>query len=273
MTPTAAAPGVGTGSEGVRSMWEVFADGHRAGRVPAVHLRATSARRSQPAAPRRIPRYQVAVRGVLVFIFMGYFLHPRFPSAAAADAPATAVGEDRDTLMHGGDDLPARQAAAQRLVAARAERELTSCLAVEDALVVQLAAGGLWEIWMNEAGPAARKRLDAGNEALGRGDIRRGRGSLRKAHPRLPRVAGGPQQAGHGALPPRSSSREHPSLRGGFAPEARSLRRLERANLVRRPGRGLGPGPAGGSRVRATPAGFRLQRQLLKLVEGRVPQA
>ena len=104
---------------------------------------------------------------------MGYFLHPRFPSAAAGEtpaAPATAVAEDRDTLLHGGDPT-ARQAAARRLVAARAERELTACLAAEDALVVQLAAGGLWEVWMDEAGPAARKRLDEGNEVMGRGDF------------------------------------------------------------------------------------------------------
>lgn len=81
------------------------------------------------------------------------------------------LGADRDTLLRGGDDLAARQAALQRLVAARAERELTACLATGDGLTVQLAAGGLWEIWMNEAGPAARKRLDAGNEAMGGGDF------------------------------------------------------------------------------------------------------
>ena len=70
-----------------------------------------------------------------------------------------------------GAMICARQTALQRLVEARAERELTTCLATEDALTVQLAAGGLWEIWMNEAGPAARKRLDAGNEAMGGGDF------------------------------------------------------------------------------------------------------
>ncbi len=107
---------------------------------------------------------------------MGYFLRPapsRVFAQASPPSPAvtTAADDDREILLHGGEDLPARQAAAARLVAARAERELTACLAAEDPLVIQLAAGGLWEIWMNEAGPAARKRLDAGNEALGRGDF------------------------------------------------------------------------------------------------------
>lgn len=106
---------------------------------------------------------------------MGYFLHSDPSSVATEPPPAvtatTATGVDRDTLLNGGDNLPARQAALRRLVAARAERELTDCLAAEDALTVQLAAGGLWEIWMNEAGPAARKRLDAGNEAMGGGDF------------------------------------------------------------------------------------------------------
>lgn len=107
---------------------------------------------------------------------MGYFLRPEPPAAArepaSAVAPAAAdMAEDRETLLHRAEDLAARQAAVARLVAARAERELTACLASNDPVAVQLAASGLWEIWMNEAGPAARKRLDAGNEALGGGDF------------------------------------------------------------------------------------------------------
>lgn len=105
------------------------------------------------------------------FILMGYFLRPDLARAAAAVTDPVAVAEDRDALLHGGDDLSARKAALERLVAAHAERELTACLAAEDALAVQLAAAGLWEIWMNEAGPEARRRLDAGNEAMGRGDF------------------------------------------------------------------------------------------------------
>lgn len=107
---------------------------------------------------------------------MGYFLRPD-PSRVLAGSPPAVGGvgslaaDDRETLLHGGEDLAARQSALARLVAARAERELTSCLTSDEALTVQLAAGGLWEIWMNEAGPAARKRLDVGNEALGRGDF------------------------------------------------------------------------------------------------------
>ena len=204
---------------------------------------------------------------------MGYFLHPRFPSAAAADAPATAVGEDRDTLMHGGDDLPARQAAAQRLVAARAERELTSCLAVEDALVVQLAAGGLWEIWMNEAGPAARKRLDAGNEALGRGDFDEAAEAFEKLtrdFPEWPEARNKLATVRYLQGRPVESIRlceevlrQKPDHFGAWSGLTLCAVQVEDWVLALRGAR---------ESVRLQP-GSAYNRQLLKLVEGRVPQA
>ncbi len=61
--------------------------------------------------------------------------------------------------------------ALRRLIELRAERELARCLASTDPAVVQLAIAGLWECWLDEAGPEARRTMEAGVEAMHAGDL------------------------------------------------------------------------------------------------------
>jgi tetratricopeptide (TPR) repeat protein len=63
-----------------------------------------------------------------------------------------------------------QQAALARLIGLRAENVLTELLGSKDAVVAQLATSGLWECWLNEAGPGARRRMDKGIELLNQGD-------------------------------------------------------------------------------------------------------
>ena len=66
---------------------------------------------------------------------------------------------------------PERQDALRRLIAIRAEPELARCLANADPTVVQLAISGLWECWLGEQGPAARQKLETGMAAMNNGDL------------------------------------------------------------------------------------------------------
>jgi tetratricopeptide (TPR) repeat protein len=63
-----------------------------------------------------------------------------------------------------------RQAALARLIALRAEHVLTELLGSKDAMAAQLATSGLWEFWLNEAGPQARRKMDRGIELLNQGE-------------------------------------------------------------------------------------------------------
>jgi len=67
--------------------------------------------------------------------------------------------------------LPDREQALRRLIELRAEPLLTECLRSEDAITVKLATAGLWECWLNEAGPAARRRIDEGVRLMNGGKI------------------------------------------------------------------------------------------------------
>ena len=62
-----------------------------------------------------------------------------------------------------GEGLPMeRQAALLRLVELGAEETLVECLASDNLLAAQLATTGLWECWLNEEGPNARREIDKG---------------------------------------------------------------------------------------------------------------
>ncbi len=61
--------------------------------------------------------------------------------------------------------------AAQRLAALGAEEALTDCLASQNELTVHLAVASLWEVWLNERGPEARREMDRGIELLNQGRL------------------------------------------------------------------------------------------------------
>lgn len=61
--------------------------------------------------------------------------------------------------------------ALRQLTLAATETVLAACLDATDPATVQLAAAGLWECWLNEKGPEARRRMDEGVERLLAGDL------------------------------------------------------------------------------------------------------
>jgi tetratricopeptide (TPR) repeat protein len=65
-----------------------------------------------------------------------------------------------------------RHEALARLVAVRAESALTQCLRARDVTTVQLATAGLWECWLNEKGPAARRQIEQGIDRMDAGDFK-----------------------------------------------------------------------------------------------------
>jgi len=67
--------------------------------------------------------------------------------------------------------LPDREQALRRLIELRAEPLLTECLRSEDTTTAQLATVGLWECWLNEEGPAARRRIDEGVRLMNGGQL------------------------------------------------------------------------------------------------------
>ena len=89
-------------------------------------------------------------------------------SAPDADGDDPRIRRLIERLRNG--PLAARQRALRQLVKLRAEPALTICLADADVAVVGLATNGLWEIWLSEKGPTARRRLLAGVELMEAGD-------------------------------------------------------------------------------------------------------
>ena len=73
-----------------------------------------------------------------------------------------------------------RLGALRRLIELHAEAPLVRCLASADPAVVQLATAGLWECWLDEGGPDARRTMEAGMEAMGSGDLAVAAGTFRK---------------------------------------------------------------------------------------------
>ena len=98
---------------------------------------------------------------------MGYYVLNHHPSAAAVSS--TAAVRLRERLETGTP--PERRDALAALIAARAETELTQCLASSDPAVVQLATAGLWECWLGEEGSEARRTMEEGTVAMNAGDL------------------------------------------------------------------------------------------------------
>ena len=124
---------------------------------------------------------------------MGYFIQTEFvqaagPTRAPQPAKVSATPDVAASSSHSSSpsDSPAvdgaclcdtaapaaeRRAALGRLIATRAEKALTACLAADDNEAVQMAATGLWELWYGEAGPEARRSLELGIEAMNAGEL------------------------------------------------------------------------------------------------------
>ena len=66
---------------------------------------------------------------------------------------------------------PQQRAAAARLIELRAETALLECLHSSHPRAVELATGGLWECWMNEQGPSARRAMERGIRKMDEGDL------------------------------------------------------------------------------------------------------
>ena len=64
-----------------------------------------------------------------------------------------------------------QQIAAQRLIEMRAEKALVTALRSKNPIAAQLATSGLWECWLNEQGPEARKVMDAGIARMEQGEL------------------------------------------------------------------------------------------------------
>jgi len=64
-----------------------------------------------------------------------------------------------------------QQAALDQLVSRGAESALVECLALQNAVAVRLATGGLWECWLNEQGAAARRQIEKGTQCMNEGNL------------------------------------------------------------------------------------------------------
>ena len=100
---------------------------------------------------------------------MGYFLRDSHRPQTASPVGDAGVEELRATLETGTTQQ--RLGALRRLIELRAEPALVHCLASNDPAVVQLAVAGLWECWLDEAGPDARRTMEEGVDAMGAGEL------------------------------------------------------------------------------------------------------
>ncbi len=92
------------------------------------------------------------------------FLPPKRGDLSAAD-----VEKLTRWLQHGRPEE--KQQALFKLIRAAAESALASCLGAKDAITAQFATEGLWECWLNEKGPIARRRIEEGIKRLEAGDL------------------------------------------------------------------------------------------------------
>ena len=103
---------------------------------------------------------------------MGYYIFDRVPRGPSAPPEDPALLDDSQLvslLEHG--TAPQRLAALRLLIARRSEDALVRCLAADDPAVAQLAIDGLWECWQNEKGVLARAEMKAGIAAMNDGDL------------------------------------------------------------------------------------------------------
>lgn len=112
----------------------------------------------------------VSVLTLLAVLFlMGYFFRDSHRPSTAAPADDAGVEGLRTTLETGTTQQ--RLGALRRLIELRAEPALAHCLASNDSAVVQLAVAGLWECWLDEGGPEARRTMEAGVDAMSAGEL------------------------------------------------------------------------------------------------------
>src|SRR4026208_1431965 len=64
-----------------------------------------------------------------------------------------------------------QQAALDQLVSLRAEGALKECLSPQNPATIRLATGGLWECWLSEQGPVARRQIEKGTRQRNEGDL------------------------------------------------------------------------------------------------------
>lgn len=82
----------------------------------------------------------------------------------------TAEVEDLVQWLQRGT-LEQKHDALVKLVATGEEAALTRCLAAQNPATAQLATVGLWECWLNEQGPEARRKIDEGIALMEAGDL------------------------------------------------------------------------------------------------------
>jgi tetratricopeptide (TPR) repeat protein len=84
---------------------------------------------------------------------------------------------------------PQQRAALGQLVELRAERALADCLTSQNAAAVRLATGGLWECWLNEQGPVARREIEKGIKRMNEGKLEAAMEAFSKLVKKYPRWA------------------------------------------------------------------------------------
>jgi tetratricopeptide (TPR) repeat protein len=73
-------------------------------------------------------------------------------------------------LLESGSPAEQDEALAQ-LIRLRAEEVLVECLSSASPAAARLATAGLWECWLNEQGPVARRQLEKGIRQMNEGKL------------------------------------------------------------------------------------------------------
>jgi tetratricopeptide (TPR) repeat protein len=96
---------------------------------------------------------------------MSFLLNEQFSPAPDDDEVARLT-----QLLKAGEPHE-KPAAAERLSEMRAEAALTECLAAASEITVELATAALWECWLNEGGPEARREMERGIALMNQGRL------------------------------------------------------------------------------------------------------
>lgn len=92
------------------------------------------------------------------------------PASGSGSGPEEHEAAQLRQVLEAG--LPADQhRALARLVSLGAESTLLECLSSSNPVAVELATGGLWECWLNEQGPVARREIDRGIRKMESGNL------------------------------------------------------------------------------------------------------
>jgi tetratricopeptide (TPR) repeat protein len=87
--------------------------------------------------------------------------------------PSDGDDEDIQRLKHilESGSPSDQQSAVRKLGKLRAENVLTECLGSNNPMVVRLATDTLWECWLSEQGPKARRAMDKGVKLMNDGEL------------------------------------------------------------------------------------------------------